>query len=196
MATSYSHVSVVNVHGATITVILVNQETSVDACVNELYSLLARSHKKIVGLDVEWKPNSCSKVATLQLCVDTRCFIFQLIHMESIPVSLKSLLMDPHITFLGVGIGNDSNKLAGDYGLVSNNNVIELGPLAVRVLGESYPKNAGLVQLANEVLGLNVSKSPSVVISDWSAKVLTYEQIEYAATDAYLSYKIGEKLHS
>lgn len=71
MATSSSD-SVV-VHGATITMTLVNQETSVDACANELYSLLSRIHKKIVGLDVEWKPSASSKVPALQLCVDTSC---------------------------------------------------------------------------------------------------------------------------
>lgn len=43
---------------------------------------------------------------------------------------------------------------------------------------------------------MNVSLSPTVVNSDWSAKVLIYEQIEYVATDAFLSYKIGEKVVS
>lgn len=116
--------------------------------------------------------------------------------MASIPVSLKSLLMDPHITFVGLGIENYSKKLAGDYCLASNNNVIELGSLAARVLWESYLKDAGLVRLASRVRGMNVSQSPTVVNSDWSAKVLFYGQIEYAATDAFLSYKIGEKVAS
>lgn len=51
--------------------------------------------------------------------------------------------------------------------------MIEMGPLGARLLRKS---DAPLVQLANGFPGMNVLNSPTVVNSDWGAKVLVYEQ--------------------
>ncbi|CAN6204400.1 unnamed protein product, partial [Urochloa humidicola] len=75
----------------------------------------------IVGLDCEWKPDdhswSTSKVAILQLCTGTRCLILQLLYVDRVPASVKSLLADPGVRFVGVGVGEDAAKLAAHYGL-------------------------------------------------------------------------------
>ncbi|KAL8502328.1 hypothetical protein ACS0TY_021459 [Phlomoides rotata] len=44
---------------------------------------------QIVGLDIEWRPSSRSNVnhpaATIQLCVDSSCLIFQFLHSPPYP---------------------------------------------------------------------------------------------------------------
>ncbi|KZV14929.1 Werner Syndrome-like exonuclease [Dorcoceras hygrometricum] len=63
------------------------------------------SDKRIVGLDVEWRPcfnrNTSNPAATLQLCVGRRCLIFQLLHSRIVPPSLIGFLSNPSYTFSG-----------------------------------------------------------------------------------------------
>ncbi|KAL5996497.1 hypothetical protein ACLOJK_026577 [Asimina triloba] len=65
-----------------------------------------RHHKLVVGLRVQWRPNTGyiphSRVATLQLCVDHRCLIFLILHSRSIPRSLRTFLAYTCATFVGV----------------------------------------------------------------------------------------------
>lgn len=76
-----------------------------------------RLNHLIVGVDVEWCPNGLhdtrgqNPVALLQICVGRRCLIFQLIHCDYIPGELCDFLEDDRFTFIGVGIGEDADKL-------------------------------------------------------------------------------------
>lgn len=54
-------------------------------------------------------------------------------------------------------------------------------------------KLRSLKELAKEVLGLEISKEQQR--SDWSVSDLTIEQIEYAAKDAEVTFRIFQKLH-
>ncbi|KAF3438669.1 hypothetical protein FNV43_RR21433 [Rhamnella rubrinervis] len=75
----------------------------------------------VVGLDIEWRPYQNSwmsnKSATLQLCINDKCLIVQLFYIDYIPQSLKDFLMNPKFTFVGVGVGDDIDKLRTEYGL-------------------------------------------------------------------------------
>ncbi|WP_068469958.1 DNA polymerase [Candidatus Protochlamydia phocaeensis] len=51
-------------------------------------------------------------------------------------------------------------------------------------------RSAGLKDLAKELLGLDISKEQQT--SDWSQENLTQEQLEYAALDAVLTFKLFE----
>ncbi|CAL9063739.1 uncharacterized protein LOC135674943 [Musa acuminata AAA Group] len=148
--------------------------------------------KLVVGLDVEWLSSDRNgKAALLQLCSGTQCLIVQLHHLDYVPVSLASFLADPTVDFVGVGITSDAQKLREDYGW-GVHNVVELAPLAAKKNGP----NAGqsLVDLSRSVVGISIDKPASVTCSDWTAKHLSHDQIVYVATDAYVSYLIGEKL--
>ena len=51
----------------------------------------------VAELDVEWRPSYRGKqnpIATLQLCVDRRCLIFQLLHADYLPAALPGFLGD------------------------------------------------------------------------------------------------------
>ncbi|KAJ4953780.1 hypothetical protein NE237_030612 [Protea cynaroides] len=187
----------VDIGGVTVKTTVVKSASMLDSYVSELRALLSAtgSRNPIIGLDVEWKPNSTAqRVSILQLCAGTRVLIIQLCYLNVIPQSLKNLIADAGISFLGVGITEDIRKLSNDYGLGCSS-AIELGPLASRVLRNPDYSNSGLAALASQVVGLNIEKSSSTVTcSNWANDPLTAEQIKYATIDAYASYLIGKKL--
>ncbi|TKY65918.1 Werner Syndrome exonuclease [Spatholobus suberectus] len=134
-------------------------------------------------------------VATLQLCVGNRCLVFQILHSPSIPPSLFSFLADPNVTFVGVGIHEDAEKLLEDHNL-NVANVCDLRPLAAEKLGDPELNRAGLKTLGLRVLGLEIQKPQWITRSRWDNPWLTAEQVQYAAVDAFLSYEIGRRLSS
>ncbi|GMH18662.1 hypothetical protein Nepgr_020503 [Nepenthes gracilis] len=153
-----------------------------------------RLHHLIVGLDVEWRPNSrdyCNPVATLQLCVGRICLIYQLIHTPYIPQSLVEFLGCENYTFVGVGISSDVEKLLDDYNLRVSNTV-DLARLGADRRG--LRRNAGLKELAREVLGFEIAKPKRVTRSRWDVVCLSSEQIQYACVDAFVSFEVGRRL--
>ncbi|CAN1147304.1 hypothetical protein LINPERHAP2_LOCUS15803, partial [Linum perenne] len=70
-------------------------------------------HKLVVGLGVQWLASSSrtSAASTLQLCIGSRCLLFQLRHAGSIPRFLERFLADPDITFVGVWNHSDAGRL-------------------------------------------------------------------------------------
>ncbi|XP_022147765.1 Werner Syndrome-like exonuclease, partial [Momordica charantia] len=158
-----------------------------------------RLHRLLVGLDVEWRPNfnrsRRNPAATLQLCVGRRCLIFQLIHAPEIPHSLLHFLGDETFTFVGVGIDQDARKLFDDYDLTVNN-AVDLRSMAVDRTGRRDLRNAGLKDLAREILGREIAKPKAVTMSRWDDEYLTSAQVAYASIDAFLSFEIGRSLSS
>lgn len=154
---------------------------------------------KIVGLDVEWRPNTQSNsqqpnpVATLQLCIGHNCLIFQILYAPLIPRALSSFLNNPDVIFVGVGIQEDADKLLRDYNLRVTN-VGELRSLAAEELQVFQLQWAGLAALGHYVLGFEIDKPENVTMSRWDNRYLTDEQVAYAAIDAFVSGEIGRAL--
>ncbi|XP_031382269.1 Werner Syndrome-like exonuclease isoform X2 [Punica granatum] len=135
---------------------------------------------RLVGLDVEWRPNfstySDHPIATIQLCTaaaaasSATSLIFQILQAPHVPKELADFLDDPANKFVGVGIGEDVEKLLVDYGLRVGN------PVDLRSLAGKALKNAGLKTLAKEVLGKEVEKPKRVTRSRWDNPWLTPAQ--------------------
>lgn len=157
------------------------------------------SQPLVVGLDIEWRPNFSrnedNPVAILQLSVGLHCLIFQLRHAPEIPKSLADFLLDPRHVFVGVGIGEDVEKLLCDCNL-GVANAVDLRDLAARELGREELKRAGLKALAQEVLGKEIEKPKRVSKSRWDNPWLTSEQVQYACLDSFVSLQIGETLNA
>ncbi|KAL3654995.1 hypothetical protein CASFOL_000781 [Castilleja foliolosa] len=152
----------------------------------------------VVGLDVEWRP-SCDSVrnpaATVQICIGNRCLIYQIIHSTNrFPQSLIDFLSNDDFTFVGVDVQSDFNALKTDYELTCNPRAVDLRMLAASALDRPDLHQAVLKTLASLVLGNEMNKSTTVRTSNWDAHCLTDEQVNYAAIDAFVSYKIGEVL--
>lgn len=111
-----------------------------------------------------------NKVATLQLCSGNKCTIIQLFYLDCIPTSLLSFLSDPQITFVGVKVEEDAQKLGDDYGLAVCKTT-DIGDLAIsRGYGRfllTFKRRLGLKDIAAEVARIWVEKPLNVIRSDW-----------------------------
>ncbi|XP_057730877.1 uncharacterized protein LOC130946223 [Arachis stenosperma] len=58
----------------------------------------------------------------------------------------------------------------------------------------SWADPPSLKDLANDLVRLSMKKPKLVSLSNWGARVLSIEQVEYACVDAHVSYQIGHKL--
>ncbi|RCV23700.1 hypothetical protein SETIT_5G027800v2 [Setaria italica] len=170
-----------------------------DEWVRAVRAASPRGAPLIVGLDCEWKPNYCSwttsKVAILQLCAGARCLILQLLYVDRIPASVRGLLADPDVRLVGIGVGEDAAKLAADYGLECAAPVDLEGRCNDHLgLYGGGGRRLGLKGFAREVLGLVMEKPRHVTMSNWEKHDLDVAQIQYACIDAYVSYKLGERV--
>ena len=154
-------------------------------------------HKKVVGLDIEWRPSFRrgvqNPVAILQLCIKHRCLIFQLYQASSIPRSLYKALCNPNIMFSGVKISGDAKRLKEDYGLEVAH-CTDVAAMAAEVFDHKEFKRAGLKTLVENLIGEEIEKPKNVTLSNWELKYLSSGQVQYACVDAYYSYKLGKLL--
>ncbi|KAL3616174.1 hypothetical protein CASFOL_039564 [Castilleja foliolosa] len=151
---------------------------------------------RIVGMGCKYirhpiSPTS-NKIAILQLCVDTKCLVLQLQHMDYIPQTIVDFLNYSQTTFVGVEIQVNSQKLLEDYGLKVNHK-IDLHFLAKRWFPVSYKGRPSLKALGYGVAGLSMRKK-SDYKGDWESVVLDQELVEQASTDAYACYVIAHEL--
>ncbi|PHT32730.1 hypothetical protein CQW23_29067 [Capsicum baccatum] len=156
------------------------------------------SRQLMVGLDVEWRPNfqrnQQNPVATLQICVDRRCLIIQLIYCKSIPESLIDFIGNREYKFVGVGIESDVEKLLEDYDM-SVKNVVDVRGIAAEKYGMRSLKNGGLKELCSVVLEKEIVKPKSVTMGRWDSEWLSLNQIQYACLDAFVSFEIARHLN-
>lgn len=138
-------------------------------------------HHLVIGLVIESQQVE-NRISILQLCVGTRCLIFQIIHSPYIPQSLIDFLNNPNYTFTCDNIHEHVEKLVHEYGLSLGVNVAELGSLAATIYGDRM-KELGLKELAKVVLDKDPEKAR-----------LCPEQVEYSTIDGFLSFEIGRVL--
>ncbi|XP_043705186.1 protein spotted leaf 11-like [Telopea speciosissima] len=149
----------------------------------------------IVGLDVEWCPSFSRsveyKVTILQLFVERTCLVFQLLYADHISNSLIDFLKNPNLRFVGVGIEGDVERLLENHEVNVLNN-LDLRSLAAKRLSMPKLRSSRLKELTREVLGEEIGKPKKVTMSRWDAEWLTYNQLQYACLDAFLSFEIGK----
>ncbi len=144
----------------------------------------------LLGFDTETRPSftkgKINKVALLQLSNDTDAYLFRLCKMD-IPKSLLALLADTRILKVGAAIKNDIDTLRR-AAKIHPRGFVDLQDMVQKF----NIKNIGLTKMAGIVLGVRISKSQQ--LSNWENETLTEAQQRYAATDAWMCYRIYEKL--
>ncbi len=148
------------------------------------------NNQAVLGFDTETRPSFKKhvqyKVSLLQLSTESTAFIFRLNKM-GLPKSIAKILENNDITKTGVAIKDDINALQ------KLNNFKPSGFVELQEKVTDFGiKNFSLKKLSAIVLGFRISKAQQT--SNWEAETLSDAQIKYAATDAWVSLKIYNKL--
>lgn len=167
------------------TIITVTQDSEIfEACQKLINS------EKVIGFDTETKPafkkGESYKVSLLQLSTDEVAVLFRLHYLNDFS-EIKKIFEDPGIVKTGVAIRDDIKSLQKLFPFKANN-FVELADVAK----EKGLKNFGLKGMTEEVLNETLSKKAK--LTNWQARELTYEQLVYAATDAWIGKKLYEAL--
>lgn len=191
-----------------------DQKISMHYCKNmEVSERVAKYfvEEKVLGFDIEWKPNASTNdgirdnASLIQLASEDRIALFHIALFkgntidELLPPTLKKIMESPDITKAGVAVRGDCTRLQKHLRIESKG-MFELSHLYKLVkFSATEPKkvNKVLVSLAQQVeehLQLPLSKGP-VRESDWS-KALLYEQMLYAASDAYAGFRLYDALEA
>ena len=162
-------------------------QVSVVRTETELKEALRRlAGQTLLGFDTETRPahlkGESYPPALLQLAGETEVFIFQLQHM-GLAKPLRRILADPAIIKAGVNLDYDIRELK-KMSRFKAAGFVDLGILARK----SGIKNHGLRGLAAVLLGFRITKGAQT--SNWARDTLTPQQIQYAATDAWVGGKL------
>lgn len=161
---------------------------------DELLACSGFARASLLGLDIEWTVTYVAGVtqrpaAVVQLSSASGCVVAQLSAMRGVfPPRLRALLEDPRVIKSGCKVTNDALKLRRDYG-VRCAGLLELGSLAALALpyGE---RPWALADLCASALRRRLPKERTERMSDWEGR-LSYEQLKYAALDAYASREVA-----
>ncbi|PID88100.1 MAG: 3'-5' exonuclease [Bacteroidia bacterium] len=146
---------------------------------------------KILGFDTETKPafkkGERNTVALLQLSDGKKAYLFRLDKIGDLPDEIIAVLVNPDIVKIGAAIHDDLRALQGlkDF---TPGNFIEIQ----RFVTDLGILDNSLKKMTCGILGFRISKKAR--LSNWESETYTQEQIQYAATDAWVSYEIYVKL--
>ncbi len=142
--------------------------------------------ERVLGFDTETRPafkkGERHAPAVLQLAGAFGVFVFQLTVL-GFPEQLREVLADTERIKAGVALDHDVRMLQ-ELETFEPAGFIDLGTLAKN----AGLKNFGLRGLAAALLSVRISKK--VRLSNWAVKRLTPDQINYAATDAWISREL------
>jgi hypothetical protein len=157
-------------------------------------SKLLESDPEYIGIDLEWRPDFNSgdnnPIEIIQLATETVCVLLIVRPLQlyrHVPRILSDLLTDPNI--LKIGHSHDKNDFKKLNSLkLKIDPVFDISDFAKR-LGF---RRSSLKHLAANLFGYAIDKK--LATSNWSRNPLTDEQVNYAATDAYLHQRIYQEL--
>jgi ribonuclease D len=151
----------------------------------------------IVSIDLEWRPDSKytdNNVALIQLSSQTVCLLlrcYQWRHARGyllMPIVLHQFFKDPSNFFVACAWDNgDERKMQSTFGLGRRDlfsNFYDVQEISFEL---GYPENSGLSSLSRYVLHEFVPKFRSMSRTNWERNRLSEEQVDYAASDAYIT---------
>lgn len=165
-------------------IVVVTTENDADKAVDFLLA------QPILGVDTETRPafkkGINHKVALLQVATHDICFLFRL-NYTSITASILKLLEDTTVPKIGLSLHDDimSMHRRADF---RPGNFIDLQ----KHVGEIGIEDLSLQKLYANFFGQKISKAQR--LSNWEADILTQQQKNYAATDAWACIMLYEEL--
>ncbi len=143
-----------------------------------------------IGFDTETRPSFKAgisyRVSLLQLSTEERCYLFRL-NKTPLAKSILRLLENPAIKKIGADVAGDLRSLR------QLRHFRDGGFIDLQTIAQEWDiEEKSLRKLSAIVLGKRVSKAQR--LSNWESATLTDKQQLYAATDAWASLRIYEKL--
>jgi len=142
--------------------------------------------EQVLGFDTETRPSfrrgQNYLPSVVQIAGAEAVFVIQLARLSNTGL-LAVLLSSPNILKTGIALDQDLVKLREKFGFTPRS-ILDLAPVASRV----KIAKTGLRNLAGLLLGCRISKQAQV--TNWAAPALTPAQIQYAATDAWISREL------
>jgi len=142
--------------------------------------------EKILGFDTESRPSfkkgQTYPASLIQLGGQHQIWLFQINNFASLD-ALWDVLADEKIIKAGVAIADDIKKLQ-ELQDFTPGGFVEIATLST----QAGILNTGLRSLAALLLGFRISKRAQV--SNWARSTLSDIQIQYAATDAWVSREL------
>jgi ribonuclease D len=156
---------------------LINSDSALATALAEI------EQETVLGFDTESRPafkrGQSFPVSLVQLAGEEKVWLFQLGKLSDTS-GLWDLFTSDQLIKAGVAIGDDIKKLQ-DLSPFQPKGFVEIADLSHKV----GIINTGLRSLAGLFLQFRISKRAQV--SNWARKDLTEAQIQYAATDAWVS---------
>jgi len=164
--------------------VVVSENNYLERCLAEL------SNSRLVGFDTESRPSfkkgRSNGISLLQLASSNLAAIIR-VKSTGIPPALLTFLEDSSIIKVGAAIRDDLK------GLKQIHTFTPRGFIDLQQVVTNYNiENVSVRKMAAIVLGGRVSKSQQ--LSNWEAPELTTQQVEYAATDAWVCREIYIRL--
>lgn len=165
-------------------IVVVTTENDADKAVDFLLA------QPILGVDTETRPafkkGISHKVALLQVATHDICFLFRL-NYTGITTSILKLLEDTTVPKIGLSLHDDimSMHRRADF---KPGNFIDLQ----KHVSEIGIEDLSLQKLYANFFGQKISKAQR--LSNWEADILTQQQKNYAATDAWACIMLYEEL--
>mmetsp|Transcript_66113 Transcript_66113/g.158163 ORF Transcript_66113/g.158163 Transcript_66113/m.158163 type:complete len:451 (-) Transcript_66113:225-1577(-) len=154
----------------------------------------------IVSIDSEWRPDWCdasdNPVAVLQLAFpySRRAYLLQLSQLGQLPVEVQGMLRSPHVLKVGFAVNNKDRSKFERSGILLDGDILDVQTICEMLLDPSglavHPRSLGLTSAVSSILGENMAKDKRISCSDWARKVLTGDQIFYAAMDAWATLRL------
>lgn len=145
----------------------------------------------ILGFDTETRPSfrkgEFHHVALLQLANHECCYLFRLNHL-SLSAELASLLEDPAILKVGVGLRDD---------VIGLQKLRAFTPKGFLDLSEVTRISKSISLSLRSLVGMYLNKklSKGAKVTNWEEPLLKESQLRYAANDAFASLLIFEKMY-
>lgn len=144
----------------------------------------------IVGIDTESKPSfkkgKRNKISLLQVSTNDTCFLFRLKNIGFTP-EIVAFFENENITKVGLSLKDDFMMLKNIA------NFTPKGFIDIQTIICNYGIGEKSLQKIYAILfGKKISKTQR--LSNWEADVLTDAQKRYAATDAWATLRIYERL--
>ena len=165
-------------------IVIVDNEIILERAIKELQG------EEILGFDTETKPSFLKgvshKVCLLQLSTDNKCYLFRL-NKIGLTNEIRQILSSPNIIKAGAATTDDIKGLQ-QLGNFEAHGFLDLQKMAL----QKGIKDIALKKMAAILLGYRISKRQK--LTNWEIAEYTPSQQIYAATDAWVSKQIYDKL--